>query len=484
MVPSALPQIDLRIGDRRLPEAEALVALRVDQRLGLPSQCEIVLEPRASDTLDFGSPGERIELRLGGRLLFAGELAAREIVHAASSASRVSLRGYDPLVALSRAQHVRAHVGVNPADLLDELGRDISLRVLADERGPVHAHVIQDRQSDLALCADVAARAGLYFFLAEEGLELFPLSRKTPSWRPARKDDVLRLELTRVASIAPHVEARGWHPRSNEVFTAEVSSSSDAALRRVLTRQGADDDAQTKAAARASALRSAAAASVARALCSGDPSLRPGLRVTFPDHQGADAAGYLVCRAIHHLSAASGYVTEVSSEPPVRPEEGAGTSLALGVVTQIDASRLVVKVRLPASSDVETDWMKVVSPGGAERTGLLLLPHVGDVVLVACARGDAGRGLVLGGLLPDKGPDLPVVDEELPFQLRTREGATIELSDAGKTLRIEDTRGSRIVLDPDGIDVLARGDLNLRAPGKTITIGASRIDFRKVEGGE
>jgi hypothetical protein len=49
-------------------------------------------------------------------------------------------------------------------------------------------------------------------------------------------------------------------------------------------------------------------------------------------------------------------------------------------------------------------------------------------------------------------------------------------------MRIEDPRGSRFVINPNGIELLARGDLQIRAPGKTITIAAARVDFKKTEG--
>lgn len=483
MVPAALPSIDVTLGGRRLPERAALVALRVDQRLSSPSQCEIVLEPSDDAGVALGALGDSIEIRAAGALLFLGEVCAREITHARGAAPRVSLRGYDALIQLARSQRVRAHVGVSPADLLEELSNDAGLRIAADERGPVHAHVIQNKPNDLALCADICQRAGLYFFVVPGGdAELFSLRRMKPSWSPARSDDVLRLEVSHSSSVAPKVNVLAWHPRSNEIHAADAAGDASARGQRVLTSYPADDDAQAEAAARAHADHQGAAGASLRALVSGDAALRPGVRAVFPKHAGARPDGYLLCRAVHRVSAESGYITEISSEPPPRSPSLSGPTLVLGVVTAVEPARLAVKARLPAFADVETDWMKVASAGGGAATGLLTLPHVGDVVLVACAHDDPSRGVVLGGLVPDAGPGVPLTNDEMAFQLRSRAGAALELSDAASRVRLEDARGSKIVLDEAGVELFARGDIHIRAPGKTVTISAARIDFKRAEG--
>lgn len=485
MVTTALPLLEVTIGGQRLSEVGTLVAARIDQRLCVPTSCEIVMEPQTKAELAWGELGDRVELRVGGpqeRLLFAGELCTREVTYAVHAAPRVSLRAYDPLVQMARAQYVRAHVGVTPGDLLEELARDVGMRVSTDERGPVHAYLVQDRLSNLALCSDLCMRAGLYFFFAGDTLELFPLSRREPSWKPERDEDVLRLDMTRSNTTAPFVKAFGWHPRSNEIHSAESTTDVDAQGQRILTASGAEDPEQTQATIRACVERNRAQTSLMHGLCAGDARLRPGMRVFFPNHVGTDERGYLVCRAIHRFSAETGYVTEISSDPPPKPESPTGATVTLGVVTQVDPSRFNAKVRLPAMDNLETDWMKIVSPGGGTKTGLFLMPHVDDRVLVVCAGGDAGRGIIVGGLIAERGPGLATNDDELPFQLRTRGGTMLEISDEAKSMRIEDARGSRIVMNPQGIELLAHGDVQIRAPGKTITVAAARIDFKKAEG--
>lgn len=84
-----------------------------------------------------------------------------------------------------------------------------------------------------------------------------------------------------------------------------------------------------------------------------------------------------------------------------RRARGLVDGLVPGVVTNnIDDDGMYrVKVGLPwLSPDFETDWARVVLPGLGEAYGLVLLPEVGDEVLVGFEFGDVRRAYVLGGL--------------------------------------------------------------------------------------
>ena len=65
-----------------------------------------------------------------------------------------------------------------------------------------------------------------------------------------------------------------------------------------------------------------------------------------------------------------------------------------------------VKVKFPwLSEEDESDWLRVVVPGGGNNRGLLFLPEVNDEVLVGFEQGDINRPYVLGGLW--NGQDTP-----------------------------------------------------------------------------
>jgi uncharacterized protein involved in type VI secretion and phage assembly len=68
-----------------------------------------------------------------------------------------------------------------------------------------------------------------------------------------------------------------------------------------------------------------------------------------------------------------------------------------------------VKVMFPAlSDDYETWWARTVQPGAGASRGAVLLPEVGDEVLVAFGHGSFQQPFVLGGLFNGKDtPDKP-----------------------------------------------------------------------------
>ncbi|MFI8106603.1 VgrG-related protein [Streptomyces sp. NPDC086023] len=71
-----------------------------------------------------------------------------------------------------------------------------------------------------------------------------------------------------------------------------------------------------------------------------------------------------------------------------------------GIVTSVadPTGRNRVKVRLPLlSADFETDWVRVVQPGG-NKGAVMFVPEVGDEVLVAFEWDDINRPVVIGGM--------------------------------------------------------------------------------------
>lgn len=49
---------------------------------------------------------------------------------------------------------------------------------------------------------------------------------------------------------------------------------------------------------------------------------------------------------------------------------------------------------LPAYADLETEWMQVLSLGAGRGKGLMILPGVGDRVLVLLPDGEPGAGII------------------------------------------------------------------------------------------
>ena len=214
----------------------------------------------------------------------------------------------------------------------------------------------------------------------------------------------------------------------------------------------------------------------------GDTALSPGriVDVTGIDH----AAGqYVVTGCIHRINARVGYATEITSEPEPPPKQSTDSIVTCAKISQIADPEHMTRVRatLPTFGDVETDWMPVVMNGAGKNKGLMMLPEVGDQVLVLLAHGDPAQGIVLGGLYgiagaPDDGIDHGDVRR---YTLLTRGGQKIQLDDTNRAVRLENSDGSFVEMHPEKMTLHAATDLDIEAPGHTVIIRGNKIDFQR-----
>ncbi|HEY5115318.1 MAG TPA: VgrG-related protein, partial [Nakamurella sp.] len=143
----------------------------------------------------------------------------------------------------------------------------------------------------------------------------------------------------------------------------------------------------------------------------GNPKLRAGTAITV-NNLGAPFDGkYIITSSHHRFDAVTGYTTSISVTG--RQERSlygltsggatgrAGTSIVVGVVSDANdpQGQARVKVTFPWLSDsYVSDWARTVQPGAGKDRGAMVLPEVGDEVLVAFEQADIRRPYVLGGL--------------------------------------------------------------------------------------
>jgi uncharacterized protein involved in type VI secretion and phage assembly len=153
-----------------------------------------------------------------------------------------------------------------------------------------------------------------------------------------------------------------------------------------------------------------------------------------------------------------------------------------------------VKIALPwLSDDHVSDWARTVQPGAGKDRGWMVLPEVGDEVLVAFEQGDLRRPYVLGGLF--NGKDTPntggiaLVDGSSGAVNRrsmiSRKGHRIDLQDEdGKTEGITLTSTGdkvQLVLDHTGTKVTVHSDGTVLIEGKqgvVVDAGSSTLDLK------
>jgi phage baseplate assembly protein gpV len=156
--------------------------------------------------------------------------------------------------------------------------------------------------------------------------------------------------------------------------------------------------------------------------------------------------------------------------------------MTFGVVTRVNDPEQFgrVQVSLPAYDNVETDWISVLTLGVGAKKGVVMLPDVGDEVLVLCANEDPAHGVVLGGLSGKGPPDSGVEGNAVKrFGWLTPGGQLLRMDDAKKSLRLENADGSYLEITPHKVSLHCRADLEIEAPGRSIRVCGKAIDFQE-----
>jgi phage baseplate assembly protein V len=502
----SLPQVTIVADGVPFPPEgmRALSAVQVQQRLSVPTLCELTYNdpPGPLDAATLLVPGTTLSINVGAHVepLFGGEVTAIEHVYGPAGEREIRVRGYDLLHRLRKRQSVRAHVQMNLRELAQELVADVGLEVQADDPGPLWPRLIQYRQSDLQLLVDVAERHGLYLALRENVLHLLTLEGIGIPVPLVLGESLLeaRVEVNGEPACRS-VTAMGWNPVRVESYEGQASSARvgrqviaqappaqvGGSGEQVLLDKTAPSSQHTEAVAQAELDRRIAYEVTLWGAAEGNPLLRPGAPIIVTGIADLLMGRYVLTSVTHTIDGRRGFLSEIATAPPPRRAQDQRPSATLGVVTRVDDPEDLgrVQVSLPTYSDVESEWMHVLSPGAGTNKGLVALPDVGDDVLLIFFDGDPGQGVILGGLYGMQGPpDSGVVDQAVRrYTFRTPGGQRIRLDDARGVIRVQNSGGSYVDLSPSRVLVHAAGDLELEAPGHSVIIRGQAIDFERAE---
>jgi phage baseplate assembly protein V len=480
-------------------DVRSLGEVRVEQRLSMPAQCELVfIELRGGGPLPLMVGDELVVGVIGARLpLFVGDVTALHHSYEAARGRVLRVRAYDRLHRLRKRQPVRAHVEVTAAALANEMAADLDVAVDVHADGPPWRRLLQYRHNDLELLGELSERCGQYFALRDGVLHLFSLEGFGEPL-PLRLGDGL-IEAScevngdpacrTVAAVGwdphrvePH-QGRAEHARSARTATATADPQvfgADGAVN--LMGVAVQDARQADAVAQGALDRRVAGEVALTGVADGDPRLSPGTRVEVGGLDAEHIGVYALTAVTHRIDARHGFTSRFATEPPVPRPPPPGATAALGVVSRIDDPERLgrVQVALPGFGNLESDWLEVLSVGAGAGKGLMALPDVNDQVLVLAIDGDPSRGVIIGGLYgaggwPDSGIESDAVRR---FTLQTPGGQRIRLDDHGELVRLENRHGSYIELAPGRVMVHAEGTgLTVEAPGQPLVIRAKSIDF-------
>ena len=217
---------------------------------------------------------------------------------------------------------------------------------------------------------------------------------------------------------------------------------------------------------------------------------------------GARFGGKVFVSAVEHTLADGEWstVVEFGLPPEAKGRHGDVTTspaegLQVGVVTQLGgdpAGEQRIRVRLPLlQSPNDTVWARVLQAQASNGFGAFFMPEVGDDVVVAYFDSDPSNPVVLGSLYSSRRPPphalegqndikawvtrcghrLEFDDKAKRVTLSTPANNRVVLSDAGRSITLQDQSGNTVELHRGGVTIDTPGDLRLSAKG-TISLDA------------
>ncbi|MFF3852923.1 VgrG-related protein [Micromonospora sp. NPDC002575] len=450
--------------------------------------------------------------------LLTGEVTAVECELDATG-TFTEVRGLDLAHRLLRGRRVAAYPGMSVPDIVRKVAQRAGLKVgridaVTGFGGEPEAQLSQDNVSDWVFLHRLAGLVGAQVMVADGALHLRmpepPAGAPDPSAKATQDPLVLevngnlialRAGVTATAQV-PQVAARGWDVATKRAVDATATptvpgaegiGADPAALGRkvasppyLVADPTLGSDAAVRAVAGALAGDLGGGCAEIEGVAKGNARLRAGTAVALANvgepfqgryvltstrHVFSEQAGYTTAFTVSGRSDRSLYGLTAGATGSAGSAAGrAGDGLVPAVVSDVKDPKKLGRVRLTLpwlDGTFTTGWARVVQPGAGAGRGAVLLPEVGDEVLVGFTGGNLDAAYVLGGL--HNGVDAPPkLDTDAVDGSSGRIAARALVSRTGHRLELLEAGGG-----PDGI-LLATGDrrftLRLDRTGRQVEI--------------
>jgi len=496
--------------------AADVVEIDVHEEIGKHGRCTLLVQNwdgdkravRHSDK-DLFAPGRDLAVSLGFHSeltpVFEGVIASVTAHFPRGGRPTLRVEARSKSILLEHPPRSRQLAEVSDADVASAVASDYSLTADADA-GVTRPFVVSDRVSDWEFLKSRAAELGFALYVRGDSLVMkAPASADSPPKVDYTKDIVeahLTQDVTRAIESATGVS---WDISGLEAAESEQSASSAAidtgdrdshedaigaagwplrAARDETAADAAADGADARAMGRE---RDAALAHVhGSVVILGNPELRSDSWVDI-DGVGSRLSGPHYVTAARHRLSVQGYQTELQlGRPPALtpPTASVRGGLAIGVVEALDdpdsANR--VKVKLPwRADDGEGVWARVAAADAGDGYGSVVIPNVGQEVVLGYVDGDPAVPVVLGQLFNGKAAPPHTIDPD-KNEVRTfvtPGGHAITLDDGDKPhVTVLSGKGHSVVIDDDkGAVVLTHKD-----SGNAVTVSGDGIELNASQG--
>jgi phage protein D len=428
--------------------AALLTSGYVDDSLNVPDLFVLRFSDPAAQALEKGGFHIGTPVRVlvqsrspGGPVaLVSGEVTAVETEVGVDGVHSV-VRGLDHSHRLFRGRRVEAYVQMTASDIARKVAARAGLKAgTINHTGPVFAHVAQDGISDWDFLRRLADEVGAEVAVVDGALDFRKPTDAgaAPSGKAGSREDPLVVErgvnlvslraTITSADQVPEVEVRGWDVEGKRAFVAKAPAATRSAKLPVadpeklaaafgspswvepVSRYGTQQ--QCQSAAEALAERLAGGFAELDGVIRGNSAVHAGTAVALVNLGAPFDGRYTLSATRHEFSPEQGYLTaftvsNVSERSLYGVVAGGSTTLGAmpGVLTATVSdvkdpeARGRVKVAFPVMSDgYVSGWARTVQAGAGKSRGAVVLPEVGDEVLVAFGLASIQEPYVLGGL--------------------------------------------------------------------------------------
>lgn len=503
-------------------KADDLEEIRVEQSLLLPDAFSVRFSPswglmsKAEELL-----GSEMELLLAApdgsalKSVLQGQVLALEPqfgevvsvrgggLHGSGRATHLAFAGYDHSHKLNRTRRTATFQNMTVGDIANKVASTAKFEVgTIESSGSPRKFVQQNNETDWEFLWRLAKDIDFEVVVVDKKLNFRKAGSAAAPPSKLEFGEELMVFNPRITAVQQLDEfvVRGWDPEQQQAVEGRArvgSTDSKPGISRDKAAQAgsggtltvSDRPIATKDEAQALAESLAAqhgnAYITAEGVCRGDPALHPGSKIEI-QHLAKEFDGvYALSQTRHVFRGGFGYETHftisgrtshrlVDLTTPAKRKSW-GNSVVVGKVTQNQDpdKRGRVRVTYPAlSGDNEGWWARVVAPSAGKDRGLMMLPQVGDEVLIAFEHDDVHFPYVIGSLWNGKGT---------PGDLAQHDGSFVLQSD--KFMHVKSKDSISIKSDKDlsieiggAITEKSKQDIKIETSGGSIDEKASK-DF-------
>jgi phage protein D len=498
---------------------QTLIEARIAMNLRLPDACLLKFTDPGLKNIDqfpikFGSNIEVSLSAIDGNSLssvFKGTVVSLEPEF--EHGTTLGFRAYDGSHSLNQTKRADTYQNMTAADIARKVGQRAGIdEGTIDSAGPAFDFVQQNNETDWEFLWKLAQRIDFEVLVLDHKLYF----RKAGP--PAGTQDInLKWGDGTLISFRPRVSGvqqvdqvtvRARDITRNQPFEATESleqPATDIGIKRsdaaqatkggtlVIADRPVTSQQEAQDLAKAYKAHVAAGYVEAEGVAKGNPAMKAGSKVKI-DGIGTSFGGtYVVSSCTHVFQGTHGYRTIFSTAGrsarslvdmmTPKGKRGWGNSVVLGHVTNNnDPDKLGrVRVKYPAlGDDAESPWARVAAPNAGQSRGLLMVPQVGDEVVIGFEHDDVHQPYVLGSLwngTAKPGDDL-TQSQDGSFSLQSDQKIVMHAKDvitikSDKDLTVE-TQGKVEQKSQDAMSLKPSGDMTIDgSQGVTIKGGTS-----------